>query len=151
MKKRLLMTAFIAAILGGAAYATFRAPWYHFETPFFSPSYSLFELDFEDAIVVLVAALVNIYFFTRLMFTGLLVLNGGPTSTRTVAWYTPLGAHMQGGFALIAAIVLTMMKPLAMVLGSPAQVTRGWGGAAFVACVVLAHGAIFFIASVSDL
>ena len=148
MKKQLAMIALIAAILGGAAYAMFRAPWYVASTAdnYFVADLRLIELETKYLIVLIVAALVNIYFFVRLMFTGLLVLNGGPTSTRTIAWYTPFGAHLQGAFAVAAAIVMNVLTPEHSIFGLPAQVERSWGGWMFLACTVAAHLAIAMIA-----
>ena len=147
MRKRLVMTAVIAAILGGAAYSAFRAPWYHATVgDWYATPLRLLDLDFPNVIVLLIAMLVNVYFFVRLLLTGMLLLNGGPTSTRVIAWYTPLGAHVQGGFALVSAIVMNAMTPAFAVLDEPATLARSWGGALLVVCNVLAQIAIAWIA-----
>jgi hypothetical protein len=146
MQKRLAMTAFIAAILGGAAFSAFRAPWYVASASDFSVPLRLTELDLEYMLVFLVALLVNVYFFARLIGTAILLLNGGPTSTRVIAWYTPAGAHIQGTFSLIAAVVVNVMTPMHDVLGLPATIARSYGGALLIACNVLAQVAIFLIA-----
>jgi hypothetical protein len=145
MTRRLAMTAVIAAILAAAACSAFGAPWYHASTRDYATPLGLFDID-DYVIVLLVAMLVNLYFFIRLMFTGLLLLHGGPMASRGVAWYTPLNAHLQGGCSLIGAIVMTAIPPSAAFLGPTATVTRSWGGVMFVGCNVLAHIAIAVIA-----
>ena len=146
MRKRLVMTAVIAAILGGAAGSAFRAPWYHATAGDYRTSLQLIDLD-EPVLVLLAAILVNLYFFVRLMFTGILLLNGGPTSTRVIAWYTPLGARVQGGCSLVASVVLNALTPsMTTLLDEPMTITRSWGGVLLVACNVLAQVAIAVIA-----
>ena len=147
MRQRLAMTVVIAAILAGAIWSAFHAPWYHARTRDYATTLELIDID-TYVVVLLVAMLVNLYFFVRLMFTGILVAYGGPTSKRVVAWYTPLGAHLQGACSLIAAIVMASITPAPAFLGEPATVTRSWGGTLLVACNVLAHVAIAIIARV---
>ena len=129
MQKRLVMTAVLAAILGGAALSAFRVPWYVASVGDDSVSLRLLDLEFSNLIVLVITLLVNVYFFVRLLFTGILVLNGGPTSTRVIAWYSPAGALFQAGASLVAAVVMYAMKPDAIdLLGEPARNERAWGG-----------------------
>lgn len=146
MRKRLAMTAFIVAVVVTAAIAVFRAPWYRASAGADVARLALLDLDHDAVVVLLCALLVNVYFFVRLACTGILLLNGGPTSTRVIAWYTPFGAHVQGGFSLAAAVVMNVLAPAPVLLGEPAVFARSWGGPLLVACNVLAQVALVVMA-----
>ena len=52
MQKRLVMTAVLAAILGGAAFSAFRVPWYVASVGDDSVSLRLLDLEFSNLIVL---------------------------------------------------------------------------------------------------
>ena len=143
MKARLAALVLFAAILAGAAIALFRAPW------FIARVYGVREpvllIDAGGSYVPLFAAalLVNLYFFTRFLFAGFLLVNGRPTASGTIAWFTPRGAHAQGAFALAGGIAMNLFVPTTD--------ARSWGGPLFVACIALAHVAIGLVARVPQL
>ncbi len=147
MKKRLGMAAFIAALIGGWALSLFELPWYRVGYDGVSIPAKLEDFHGGEIIPQIVGMLITIYFFARLMFTGILVLLGGPTSTRKIAWYTPLRAHVQGGFALAAVIVAVVWTPKVKLGFADAYATieRSWGPWLALACTVLAHVAIHLI------
>jgi hypothetical protein len=151
MSKRIAMTAFIAAILGGAAYAVFSAPWFRINLFGYSDAYTFIDIDASNVLLQLGAFLVVLYFFVRLLMTGLLVFLGGPTSTGKIAWYTPAGAHLQGAFAFAATIVLATLSPDLSGESSLLTYERSWGGLLLVACAALAHVAIYLVARDSTL
>lgn len=129
MRKRLVTTAALAALIGVAAYSVYRAPWFVATTEYREVRLRLLDLDYAHVLVMITAVLVNAYFFLRLMVTGILVLLGGPTSTRTIAWYTPASALFQAAISLAAAIVLFMMSPSPPVLiDDVTEVAGSWGG-----------------------
>jgi hypothetical protein len=146
MKKRLGMAAFLAAIIGGWALAMFEVTWYQVTLDGVTVPAKLENLHGRDIVPQVIAGFVTLYFFMRLMFTGILVLLGGPTRTRKIAWFTPTGAHIQGGLAIAAAIVMVAMKPSVQVFGKAALVERSWGGPLVLLCALVAQVAIAMIA-----
>jgi hypothetical protein len=146
MQKRLVMAAAIAAILGAAAFSVFRAPWYEVRVGTDTIPLGLLTLDYPSFFLLLVTLLVNVYFFVRLLLTGLLLVNGGPTGTRAIAWYTPGGAQFQSGVSFAAALVMYAMKPDAyLVLGEAASRERVWGGLVLVGANLAAFVTILVI------
>jgi hypothetical protein len=146
MRKRLVIAAVLAAVIGAAAYSVFRAPWYVVRWHGVPSELRLLELDYPHFVVFIVALLVNVYFFVRLLLTGMLVIYGGPTSTRTVAWLTPAAAYVQTCASLVAAIVIYAMTPAPYVIDEPLPRDAAWGGALLVAANVAALIALFVIA-----
>lgn len=154
MTKRLAMAALIAAILAAAVVAVFHAPWYRAYFSVFGervvPLRMVDALD-HHALVVLVALLANLYFFARLLFTGLLLLVADER-TRVVAWYTPRGAHLQGAVALAANVALNLLPAHhSTLLQSDVPLTRSWGGPLLVVASLAAHVVIHLIARDSQL
>jgi hypothetical protein len=111
MRNRLVTVAALAVVIGAAADSAFYAPWYVVRWYGVASELRLLDLDYPHFVVFTVALLVNVYFFVRLLLTGMLVLYGGPTSARTVAWLTPTAAYVQAGASLVAALVMYAMTP----------------------------------------
>jgi hypothetical protein len=101
--------------------------------------------------IQVIGMLVTLYFFARLFMTAILMLLGGPTSTRKIAWYTPFGAHVQCGIANVAAIAMVVVRPEVHIENMDITLERSWGGPLLVGVTLLAQVAIYWIAQDRDL
>lgn len=93
-------------------------------------------LGMESYIALLGGLLGSVYFIARLGYAGAMIIFGIPPSQK-VAWTSPFGAHLQGGFVLalvIAAMVLTNEKLVAVAISN-----------------VLAHAALIVIGRYANL
>jgi len=162
MQARFTAAALVAAALGGWMLGMFQVPWFHAQIDDVEVAVNLLKVRDQSWIrvelnpfLMIAAYLAMLYFFARLFFLGLLLVLNGPTSTRKIAWYSPLGAHVQGLLVLgVMIAVFTLVPTLenkATGTAIPATFERSWGGVLTLASLVLAQVAIFVVARDPDL